>query len=402
MFSQLFRTVPLAFAALLIACDTAPTDPVPWSGSVAAHTSPPVTLEWQATARSQVSAANMNALAAARLYAGLGVAQSRAVESVDATTQATNHSGGNGNGYGPGGRSRYEARRGAVAGASVRVLGWFAPAAAPALEAKLTLQGQDGPGGVHPDFARGVALGRASGDAVVAHLMNDGFTSPWTGSIPVGPGLWTTATLPPAGATLGAVTPWFLQSATQFRPAPPPAFGSPAFDAAVNEVLTITSNLTAQQRAIALGWNYGGGTPTPPGYWNALAASYVESGDLDEAGAAKVFAIMSAAVFDALIVCFEAKYHYWTLRPKQADAGISLAFPVPNYPAYPSGHGSVSSSAARVLAHFFPERAATLEALVDEAAISRIYAGIHYRFDMTAARQLGEAVADLAIRRGTP
>jgi membrane-associated phospholipid phosphatase len=272
--------------------------------------------------------------------------------------------------------------------------------AAATLEQKLAEQSLAG--GVHPQFGRGVALGRAAGDAIVTHLMNDGFTSPWTGSIPVGPGLWTTTTLPPGGAMMGAVTPYFLESAAQFRPVPPPAFGSPAFDAAVNEVLTITSNLTQQQLAIALGWNFGGGTPTPPGYWNALAASYVESGNLDEAEAAEVFAMMNAVVVDALIAGFEAKYHYWTLRPKQADPAISYAFPVPNYPAYPSVHGSVSSSAARVLAHFFPNRAAELNGLVVEAAESRIYAGIHYRFDMTASRQLGEAVADFAIGRGLP
>ena len=78
------------------------------------------------------------------------------------------------------------------------------------------------------------------------------------------------------------------------------------------------------------------------------------------------------------------------------------AFAVPNYPAYPSGHGSVSSAAARVLAHYFPDRAAELNAQVEEAALSRIYAGIHYHFDMTAARTLGEAVADLALSRGLP
>jgi membrane-associated phospholipid phosphatase len=110
---------------------------------------------------------------------------------------------------------------------------------------------------------------------------------------------------------------------------------------------------------------------------------------------------MGASVFDALIGAFEAKYYYWTLRPHQADPAITTAFPVPNYPAYPSGHGSVSGASARVLAHFFPARSADLDALRDEAAMSRIYAGIHYRFDMTAARSMAEAVADWVIAHGT-
>ena len=75
---------------------------------------------------------------------------------------------------------------------------------------------------------------------------------------------------------------------------------------------------------------------------------------------------------------------------------------MPNYPSYPSGHQSLSASAARVLAHYFPARAAAIDALRDEASISRVYAGIHYPFDMSAARTLGEAVADFAISRGLP
>jgi hypothetical protein len=232
--------------------------------------------------------------------------------------------------------------------------------------------------------------------------MQDRFTDPWTGTIPVGPGLWTTTVLPPAGVMMGGVVPWFLGSGAPFRPAPPPALGSPAFEADLDEVLTITSNLTDEQRALALGWRWGGGTPTPPGYWNQLAASYVAAAGMDEAEATVVFAMMGAAVVDALITAFEAKYHYWTLRPQQADPAVAYAFPVPNYPAYPSGHGSVSASAARVLEHFFPDRRDELEALVDEAALSRLYAGIHYRFDMTAARTLGRAVAEYAIGKGLP
>jgi membrane-associated phospholipid phosphatase len=73
---------------------------------------------------------------------------------------------------------------------------------------------------------------------------------------------------------------------------------------------------------------------------------------------------------------------------------------VPNYPAYPSGHGSVSGASARVLAHFFPAHTAELNALREEAAMSRIYVGIHYLFDMTAARSMAGAVADWVIAQG--
>jgi hypothetical protein len=379
--------------AMLTACANDGTDPDDPGAA-----GPPVTLEWQETSRNLVAQGSMSPLAAARLFAATSVAALRAVEAVDDQTPAA--AGRHGGGYGPGGRSHYEARRGAVAGASAKVLAWFVPSAATALEELVVQQGNTGPGTVHPHFTRGVDLGRAAADAVIAHVMSDGFTAPWTGTVPVGPGLWTTTTLPPAGVMLGQAKPWFLKSGSQFRPAPPPAYLSPAFNADLAEVLAVRTNITPAQQAIALAWAYGGGTYTPVGFWNELAGKYVAEGRLDEAAAARVFGLMSAAVFDSFIACFEAKYHYWLLRPHQANPAITTAFAVPNYPAYPSGHGSVSGASARVLAHFFPGRAAELNALRDEAALSRIYAGIHYRFDMTSARTMSEAVADWVLAKG--
>lgn len=398
MLTQFPRTfAAVVTGAMLAACESAVTDPVVPSPTVIAVTAP-VTLEWQKTARDLVAQESMNPLAAARLFAAASMAAMNAVETVDARSEATTE--GDGNGYGPGGRSRYEARRGAVAGASAKVLAWFVPSAAASLQALVAQQGNAGPGGVHPQFKRGVDIGHAAANKVLAHVMSDGFTAPWTGTIPVGPGLWTTPTLPPGGVMLGQTKPWFLASGTQFRPAPPPAYLSPAFNADLDEVLTTRTNLSPAQLAIALGWAYGTGTYTPVGFWNELAATYVAADGLDEAAAARVFGLMGAAVFDALIACFEAKYYYWILRPHQANPAITTAFSVPNYPAYPSGHGSVSGASAHVLAHFFPARAAELTALREEAAMSRIYAGIHYRFDMTAARIMSEAVADWVLAEG--
>jgi hypothetical protein len=401
-FMSMPHTRTLAVAALatvMAACDSTVADPPVPAASVALGIAPPVSLEWQQTARNLIAQGNMSPLAAARVLAAVNMAAMRAVERADARTEAG--AGGSESGYGPGGRSRYEARRGAVAGASAKVLTWFVPSAADALKALVAEQAGSGPGGVHPQFTRGVSMGRVDANPILAHVMADGFTAPWTDTVPVGPGLWTPSALPPAGGMLGQVTPWFLTSGAQFRPPPPPAYLSPAFNVDLNEVLAVRTHLTPAQLAIALGWAYGANTYTPVGFWNELASAYVAAEGLDEAAAVRVFALMGASVFDALIGAFEAKYYYWTLRPHQADPAITTAFPVPNYPAYPSGHGSVSGASARVLAHFFPARSADLDALRDEAAMSRIYAGIHYRFDMTVARTMAEAVADWVIAHGT-
>ena len=211
--------------------------------------------------------------------------------------------------------------------------------------------------------------------------------------------MWTPVSNPPAGVTLGSATPWFLASGSQFRPAPP-AYGSAAFNADLNEVLQYAQNRTAEQLALAKQWDYSAGTTTPVGYWNKTALTYITDQKLDELAATHVLALMHAAVFDAQIACWDAKYHYWMARPYQANSGISTVLSPPNHPTFPSGHSCVSASAARVLEEFFPSQAGELNQLVTNAGVSRIYAGIHYRFDITAGQQIGKQVAELALSKG--
>lgn len=338
-----------------------------------------VSVNWQERAGGLIAGARMSPLAAGRVYAAVSVAQYRAARAVEPASIS--------------GDAAYDARLGAVAGASVQVLAYLFPAAADSLTRTLsTLQGE---------FARGAAIGRTHGDATVERLKNDGFTRAWTGTAPTGPGMWVPVTSPPAGATLGSVTPWFLQSGSQFRPAPPPAYGSAAFNADLNEVVQFTKNRTADQLALARGWDYAAGTTTPVGYWNKTALDIIASKQLDDLEATRVLSLMHAAVFDAEIACWDAKYQYWTIRPYQANTEVAMALGAPNHPAYPSGHSCVSASAARVLQEFFPERTAELNKLVSDAGMSRIYAGIHYRFDVTAGQNLGKAVAEWAINHNT-
>ncbi|HEY0672657.1 MAG TPA: phosphatase PAP2 family protein [Longimicrobiales bacterium] len=349
---------------------------------------------WQAQARALVAANIQSPLVAARVYAALGVAQYAALDDVAALSSADGTIPEDG--FGMGGRARYEAERGAVAGASVRVLSFFYPAAAATLEQRVQTEANAGPGDVHPEFTRGVAIGRAVGDWMVTRLQNDRFTTPWTGTIPTGPGIFI-PNGPPAGPQLGAVTPYFLTAGNQVRPAPPPVFQSTAFNTELAEIVTLSQTRTPQQLAIAQRWNYGNGTYTPPGYWNELASQLIEENGLNEREATHVFALMGATGFDALIGCWEAKYHYWFIRPWQAQSGITLPIGAPNHPSYPSGHSCVSSAMASVLADFFPSEENELDAQVIDAGLSRMYGGIHYRSDITAGEQLGRSTAQWAI-----
>jgi len=353
---------------------------------------------WQAQTRSLVAAGSLSPIVAARAYALVGVAQYGAVVDADRQVDADGILKANGQGFGDGGRRRFEARRGAVAGASAQILSYLFPAAAAALEHCLLDEGKAGPGGLHPQFTRGVAVGRAWGDVMIAWAKADGFSKAWTGTIPTGPGLWTSAPgVPPAGPQFSAMKPYFLSSPGQFHPPVPPVFGSAAFLADLDEVSTISSTRTQGQLDTARALNFGTGTITGVGFWDQLASQYIGERGFDERAAAHVFALTNAAAMDAVIGCWEAKYSYFYIRPSQANPAITLPIGLPNHPSYPSGHSCVSAASAEVLKAFFPEHATTLDAQVVASGMSRIYAGIHYRFDVTAGQALGRAVAGAAL-----
>jgi membrane-associated phospholipid phosphatase len=347
---------------------------------------------WQQTARDYVSTARFSPLAAGHAYPLLGVAQYLAVQRAEDAIDG-------------GGRVRLETDRGAVAGASVTVLSYLFFSRTQELEALVTAQRNAGPGGPHPAFAAGEAIGRAIGAEIVARARTDGFTAQNNAITPVGQDwYWISSTTPPtltAGGQLPGVTPWFLTSANQFRPGPPPAFLSTRFRDALAEVRVMVDTGNAAMKEIARSWALNAGTFTAAGYWLDLASTEIVRRGLSERKATHIFALASATMFDAAIGCWDAKLTYWLIRPWNADINIhplaSMGTPPPNHPSYPSGHSCVSSSGAAVLSAFFPDKSAELNALVIEAGMSRIYGGIHYRFDCETGQVLGRGVAALAI-----
>lgn len=198
---------------------------------------------------------------------------------------------------------------------------------------------------------------------------------------------------------LGLVQTWCLPDVVLVRPPAPPAPGSPAFQAAVKELEEIASKRTLEQRRIANFWSDGLGTYTPPGHWNRLACDKVVSGKLNPLRAARVLAYTNMAIMDAGIACWDAKYYYHYPRPSQAVNGFKTILGIPNFPAYTSGHSAFSAAAAEALSHFFPSDAPYFRAWAREAADSRLYGGIHYRFDADAGIDQGTAVGRYAVER---
>jgi hypothetical protein len=108
---------------------------------------------------------------------------------------------------------------------------------------------------------------------------------------------------------------------------------------------------------------------------------------------------MAAGMHDSHIASHDAKYTWWYIRPAQADPTIVPIVTDPAHPSYTSNGAAVWTTNGEVLAHFFPKDAARLRAMAAEASLSRLYAGIHYRFDIEAGAQIARRLAELIIQR---
>jgi membrane-associated phospholipid phosphatase len=251
-------------------------------------------------------------------------------------------------------------------------------------------------------------VGAAVAQRVVARARHDGSAVQWTAVRPTGAGLWQPtppAFAPPLDPLAGTWRTWNLNRGAQFRPPPPPAPGSALFDAEAQQVYDTSRALTEEQRHIAMVWADGIGTTTPPGHWNAIALALMRPRRLDPARAAFLLATLNTAQADAFIACWDAKYAYWSVRPVTViqqwwyDPGWTPLLATPPFPSYPSGHATTSAAAAAVLGWFFPSARRHLLAMADQAAISRLYAGIHFASDTRAGLALGRRVAEVALRR---
>ena len=246
--------------------------------------------------------------------------------------------------------------------------------------------------------AAGERLGRQAAARVLERARTDNTDARWTGTVPTGEGMWRSAPgAAPAGAAITAWRPWALDSASQFRPAPPPAYGSAAFTAALGEVRRVARERTPEQAEIALRWHRVSGLEA----WNRIALDVLARNNVPDARAAQVLALMNVASYDATIACWDAKFHYWYPRPNQADTTLAIVpgMAVPNHPSYPSAHGCGTGASAEVLGHFLPAERAEIDRLAAEVGMSRLYGGLHYRFDNDAGLELGRRVARHVIER---
>jgi uncharacterized protein (TIGR03118 family) len=277
----------------------------------------------------------------------------------------------------------------------------------------------------------GIAVGRFVAEQTLIARATDGANAVVNYTPGTAPGDWrpTPSAFAPAQTPQWPdVTPFALDSGSQFRPGPPPALTSADYTAAFNEVKDFgrvdSTVRTAQETDVARFWEGKAGTPQIAGYWNEIAESAATSrgNTLDQD--ARLFAELNVALADDTIAFFDAKYTYNRWRPVTAIqlAGQdgnpdTVADPnwlplnnTANHPSWVSAHGGISGAAAATLANFFgtdnlsfsltsedlkgeTHSFPSFSAAATEAENSVVWSGNHFRFDVTAGDAQGRSVA---------
>ncbi len=277
----------------------------------------------------------------------------------------------------------------------------------------------------------GIAAGNAIAMAVIANRLNDGanVVVPYTPQAPGTPGAWQPtppAFAAPIGPQLPNVTPWMMTSVDQFLAPPPPALDSAGYATAFNEVKSLgafaSAARTADQTNSAVVWASTAGGAT----WQNVALELAQANGMSTTDAALMLATLALANADTFISVWDSKYHYNFWRPYTAirngdidgngatdiDATWASRINNPAYPSHSSGLGGAGGSAATILAAFFGENTnycitgtagqrcfTSFWAGAQDGADSRIYGGIHFRFETEASLAQGRSVANLVLSK---
>ena len=271
---------------------------------------------------------------------------------------------------------------------------------------------------------RGIGVGeRAAADVLTKHSNEIGEIEPYR---PVtSPGVYVPTTIP-TGWSLGQYRPWFMKSAAQFRPGPPPALKSALWARDYNEIKAVGSAAstvrTAEQTEIARFW-----ATALPDIHLGLARSLATLPGREVTRNARLYAAVTAAMNETETAVFEAKYHYLFWRPITAirngdrdgnsaterDADWTPLIVTPMQPEYPCAHCMLAASVTTVLraeaggksaislsttsntAPGVTRRWPSTDAVVQEVSGARIWGGVHYRTSTEVGNRMGEQVGEL-------
>ena len=279
----------------------------------------------------------------------------------------------------------------------------------------------------------GIAIGLAVADRMLALRSNDNSNAqpiPYVFGTAPGDYQSTPPNFPPQPQFThwSHVVPFALNGANQFRPGPAPKLTSDAYTDAFNEIKSLgIANSTAATADEALTGRFWNGAIQ--NYWNEITQTAAQARNLTTAQNARLFALLNLSLADGVIAFYDAKYTYNFWRPVTAIRAAAadgnpetLADPgwlpeagktAPD-PSYPGAHAVLSAAAAEVLDTFFDRDRFDFEvtsevlpgvvrsfpsfsAAAEEATLSRIFAGQHFRFDLTTGHRLGRETADFVF-----
>jgi hypothetical protein len=281
--------------------------------------------------------------------------------------------------------------------------------------------------------AEGVSIGNTVADRILALRANDGSNAqpiPYVFGNAPGDYQSTPLNFPkqPQFTHWSRVTPFALEAADQFRPGAPPKLTGDRYSDAFDQVKSLgiagSTTATADQALTGRFWN-----GAIQNYWNEIAQTASLAHDLTTAENARLFALLNLSFADGVIAFYDAKYTYNFWRPvtaiRAADTdGNPDTEADPNWlpevgnttpdPSYPGAHAVISTAGAEVLISFFHKdhlefdvtsevlagvvRSFTsFQAAAEEATLSRIFAGVHFLFDLTTGQRLGSDVADFVV-----
>ena len=275
--------------------------------------------------------------------------------------------------------------------------------------------------------ARGIAVGERVAAGILRLRADDGRDTvvPYV-QAPPGPGVYEPTGPVVLGTNLPQVRPLVLGTAARFRPPGPPPLTSRRYARDLNEVAQLgradSAARTPEQTDTALFW-----TDNDIAQWNRGLLRLATREGLDAVHTARMLALAHLAGGDAMIACFDAKYHYRFWRPIQAipradtdgnpatapDPAWTPLRTTPPFPEYPSAHACHSGALATVLAALFGSGRVdfTLDSLVTGQTRSyprfadvprdvnnaRVWAGFHFRSSDAAGSTLGERVGRFVL-----
>ena len=192
----------------------------------------------------------------------------------------------------------------------------------------------------------------------------------------------------------GAWQTWVLESGSQLPVEAPPDEAATA--AEIEQLMALAGERDEADMLQITYWNAG-----PPAYrWNQIAVSALSKRGVPSPMGLRHLALFHAAIYDATVAAWDAKYTYNRPRPAEVEPGLATAIPNPASPSYPSEYAVTAGAASAILSWLFPDEASAFEEQAQQAVESRLLAGVEYPSDVAAGLELGRQVAELVIARG--